>query len=77
MADRPSAGQIGLDPDEAQANPDFWAHQNSAGKTRIGVHAECGPQTLELRFRMMAGHDRMHLDQGRRAVRWARASKSR
>jgi hypothetical protein len=58
-----------------QANLDFWAHLDEAGRARLGIHPECGPESIELRFKMMAGHDRMHLDQARRALRWARASR--
>jgi hypothetical protein len=60
-----------------QANLDFWAHLDAAGRARVGIHPECGPETIELRFRMLAGHDRTHLDQARRAVRWAHANLSR
>jgi hypothetical protein len=59
-----------------QANLDFWAHLDAAGRGRLGVHPECGPESIELRFRMLAGHDRTHLEQARRALRWARASRS-
>jgi len=55
------------------ANLDFWANLDEAGRARTGIHSECGPETIDLRFRMLAGHDLMHLDQARRAVRWARA----
>jgi hypothetical protein len=58
-----------------QANLDFWQHLDEAGRSRLGIHSECGPESIELRFKMAAGHDRMHLDQARRALRWARASR--
>jgi hypothetical protein len=55
------------------ANLDFWEHLDATGRGRIGIHPECGPESIELRFRMMAGHDRMHLAQARQALKavWA------
>ena len=32
------------------------------------LHAERGPETLELSFRLIAGHDRFHLAQAHRAL---------
>jgi hypothetical protein len=32
------------------------------------MHAERGPETYDLSFRMIAGHDRFHLAQARRAL---------
>jgi hypothetical protein len=58
-----------------QANLDLWKHLDETARGRLGIHPECGPETIDLRFRMMAGHDRMHLDQARRALRWARANR--
>lgn len=51
-----------------QANLDFWEHLDATGRGRIGIHPEYGPESIELRFRMLAGHDRMHLGQARRAL---------
>ncbi len=59
-----------------QANLDFWAHLDEAGRGRVGIHPECGPETIELRFRMLAGHDRAHLEQARQALRSARAARA-
>jgi hypothetical protein len=36
---------------------------------RVGVHGEQGPETVDLNIRKFAGHDLLHLDQLRRAVR--------
>ena len=38
------------------------------GRARVGIHAERGPESFDLRFRMLAGHDRVHLAQARRAL---------
>jgi hypothetical protein len=35
-------------------------------KARVGLHEERGPESLDLSFRLVAGHDRFHLDQARR-----------
>lgn len=50
------------------SNLEFWLQLDEAGRQRTGIHPECGLETIELRFRMLAGHDRMHLEQARRAV---------
>jgi hypothetical protein len=34
----------------------------------VGIHAERGPESYDLTFRMLAGHDRFHLEQARRAI---------
>ena len=51
----------------------FWEHLDAAGRARLGIHPEYGPESIELRFKMLAGHARMHLAQGRRAVAAARS----
>jgi hypothetical protein len=38
------------------------------------MHAERGPESVDLTFRLMAGHDRFHLAQARRALDAVRAS---
>lgn len=39
--------------------------------SRVGVHGEQGPETVEVAIRKVAGHDLAHLDQLARAVRGA------
>jgi len=39
------------------------------------MHAERGPESYELMFRMLAGHDRFHLDQMRRTLATIRAAR--
>ena len=41
-------------------------------RSRFGVHRERGPESVELTFRLAAGHDRIHLAQARRALDAAR-----
>jgi DinB superfamily len=37
-------------------------------RERIGMHAERGPESFDLAFRMIAGHDRFHIAQAQRAL---------
>lgn len=50
------------------ANLALWARSSDQDKARVGIHAERGPESYDLTFRMLAGHDRFHLDQARRAL---------
>ncbi|HEX5591220.1 MAG TPA: DinB family protein [Candidatus Limnocylindrales bacterium] len=50
------------------ANLDLWARLSPADRARVGVHRERGAESLELTFRLAAGHDRIHLAQARRAL---------
>ena len=50
------------------ANLALWASTTDADRARVGMHAERGPESLDLGFRMIAGHDRFHLAQAHRAL---------
>ena len=50
-----------------RANLAMWARSTEQERARFGVHSERGPESYDLTFRLMAGHDRFHLDQARRA----------
>jgi hypothetical protein len=50
------------------ANLALWATTDDDDRARVGRHAERGPESLDLSFRMLAGHDRFHLAQARRAL---------
>jgi hypothetical protein len=54
------------------ANLDLWARIPVEDRARIGRHTERGPESYEMTFRLAAGHDRVHLDQARRALAVAR-----
>ncbi len=41
-------------------------------RERVGLHRERGEESFDLMFRMLAGHDRIHLAQARRALAAAR-----
>ena len=53
-------------------NLDFWARLPVASRGRVGRHRERGAESIDLTFRLMAGHDLIHLDQARRALAVAR-----
>ena len=50
------------------ANLALWSRRPEADRARVGMHQERGPESFDLSFRMLAGHDRFHLDQARRAL---------
>ena len=64
------------DPDELlglfealrRANLALWARSTAEERERVGMHAERGPESYDLGFRMIAGHDRFHLAQARRVL---------
>jgi DinB superfamily len=50
------------------ANVALWARSSEEDRARVGIHAERGRESFDLLFRMLAGHDRFHLAQARRAL---------
>ncbi|HEY7584775.1 MAG TPA: DinB family protein [Acidimicrobiia bacterium] len=46
-----------------EANLRLWDASSLAARERVGLHQERGPESYDLTFRMIAGHDRFHLDQ--------------
>jgi hypothetical protein len=50
------------------ANLALWTASSEAERARVGLHEERGPESYELTFRLIAGHDRNHLAQARRAL---------
>jgi hypothetical protein len=50
------------------ANVALWQRSSEEDRARVGIHAERGRESFELLFRMLAGHDRFHLAQARRAL---------
>jgi len=50
------------------ANVRLWRRSSEADRARVGVHRERGEESYDLMFRMLAGHDRVHLAQARRAL---------
>jgi hypothetical protein len=50
------------------ANIAMWRHSTPGERGRVGLHDERGSESLELSFRLIAGHDRVHLMQARDAL---------
>ena len=55
------------------ANLALWRRSSAAERARVGIHRERGRESYDLMFRMIGGHDRVHLDQADRALAAVRA----
>ena len=55
------------------ANLRLWRATPVADRTRVGQHLERGPESYELTFRLLAGHDRVHVAQARAGLARIRA----
>jgi len=58
-----------------RANIGLWRRSSPEQRSRVGIHQERGRESFDLMFRMLAGHDRVHLDQADRALEAVRAAK--
>ncbi len=56
------------------ANLGLWRRSSAANRERVAMHAERGAESYDLMFRMLAGHDRFHLNQMRETLRQVRAA---
>ena len=56
------------------ANLRLWRRSSADDRQRVAMHAERGPESYDLMFRMLAGHDRFHLNQMRETLRQVRAA---
>jgi len=54
------------------ANLRLWRGSTAEDRDRVAIHAERGPESYGLMFRMLAGHDRFHLNQMRETLRAVR-----
>jgi len=54
------------------ANLRLWRRSTAEDRERVAIHAERGPESYGLMFRMLAGHDRFHLNQMRETLRLLR-----
>jgi hypothetical protein len=50
------------------ANIELWRSTSDTDRQRVGLHRERGEESYDLMFRMLGGHDRVHLAQARRAL---------
>lgn len=55
------------------ANLQLWGKTAAADRARVGMHAERGPESFDLMFRLIAGHDRFHTNQMRQTLRQLRS----
>lgn len=58
-----------------RANLALWRRTPIERRDRVGMHRERGPESCGLTFALIAGHDRFHLDQARRALAGVRADR--
>ena len=54
------------------ANIALWHRTPVDQRARYGMHSERGPESYELSFKLIAGHDRFHLDQAQRTLEQVR-----
>jgi hypothetical protein len=54
------------------ANLRLWRRSTAQDRERVAMHSERGPESYGLMFRMLAGHDRFHLNQMRETLRLLR-----
>lgn len=57
------------------ANLDLWARLPTELRNRVGLHRERGPESYDITFRMLAGHDRVHMAQARAALETVSAAR--
>jgi hypothetical protein len=50
------------------ANLRLWRSLPAEAPARFGIHSERGPESIELIWRLTAGHDRFHVAQAERAL---------
>ena len=51
-----------------RVNVELWARTPELERARVGIHAERGPESYDLSFRMTAGHGVFHLAQAERTL---------
>jgi hypothetical protein len=57
------------------ANLELWQRSTPTQRARVGIHRERGRESFDLLFRLLAGHDRVHLAQARAALETVRMDK--
>jgi hypothetical protein len=55
-----------------EANLNLWGRTSPEERDRVGIHAERGPESLDLSFRLVAGHDLFHIEQMNRTLQTIR-----
>lgn len=59
-----------------RANVQLYESLSESEWQRVGIHSERGEESARLVVRLLAGHDRVHMDQFRRALESAQARKA-
>jgi len=72
--DDPAALLAGFDA-LRRANLELWQRTPVEDRSRVGIHRERGEESFELTFRLLAGDDRVHVAQARRALEAVRAAR--
>ena len=54
----------------------LWRRTPVEQRDRVGIHRERGPESFDLLFTMIAGHDRFHVAQAERALAMVRGGES-
>jgi hypothetical protein len=54
------------------SNVELWRGATAAQRARVAIHRERGAESFDLMFRMLGGHDRVHLAQAYRAIEAAK-----
>jgi hypothetical protein len=67
-ADEPIDELMAVFRPQREANIALWRRSGDTERARVGLHSERGPESFDLCFRMIAGHDRLHLDQARKTL---------
>jgi DinB superfamily len=58
-----------------RANVALWARTSPTERARFGRHEERGPESFDLSFRLIGGHDRFHLAQADRTLEQVRSGR--
>ena len=58
------------------ANLELWGRTSRAERARVGRHRERGLESFDLSFRLIGGHDRIHLAQAWAALEAVRAART-
>jgi DinB family protein len=51
-----------------RSNLELWSRTPERDRARVGIHSERGPESFGLSFRLIAGHDLLHIGQMRRTL---------
>jgi hypothetical protein len=73
--DDPPAELLALFSALRAANLGLWRRSSADERARVAIHAERGPESYQMMFAMIAGHDRFHLNQMRTTLRQLREAR--